>query len=293
MRCFLSAFLVVPCLVVTLCIPAISGVTSKVTREVIEETLVKAAQRSGRQIGGQTVTKTTSETLERLTKTYGNDVLKVISDGGIELVENVPKYGDDIIDIALKASPNARRTFARDLPELLPLTRRVGVDAVELEAKSPGLAAKVFTTFGDDGGRIIAKNVPAEDVPRLLSYAEKADSPTTRELLLDSYKKEGKSLFERVPAKLVLASGLSASMLLGTYEITNPARALGKAIESNKDIAGQATLIFFACGTIIILALLLCLLWRFGLMPWHRKTTPQVKKGKNQEIKSPNRSPHL
>lgn len=275
-----AIFVLVLSLIVTLSSTAISGVGSKVTREAIEETLEYAARISGREIGEQAARKSANETLERLAKIYGDDVLKVVRDGGLELVESVPRYGDDVIDIALKASPAARRAFARDLPNLFPIARRVGVDVIELEARTPGLAVKVFTTFGDEGGRIIAKNVPIEDVPRLLSYAEKADTSATRDLLLEVYREEGKSLFERIPAKLVLATGLSASMLLGTHEIAAPVRALGKAVESNEDLAGQAVRHFFAWGAIILLAVIFCLLWRFGLMPWHRKTTPRAIKDK-------------
>lgn len=279
-----SICVIISGVVISFSVPAFSQVPAKVTRELIEETLEHAARSSERELGEQAVRKSLSETVERLTKTYGDDVLMVVRDGGLELVESVPKYGDDVIEIALKASPAARRAFARDMPELLPLARRVGADVLELEARTPGLAKQVFATFGDDAGRLIAREVPTEDVPRLLSYADKADSPETRELLLESYKKEGKTLFERVPVNLVLASGLTASMLYGTHELTDPARALGRAIRDNQDIATQSARSFFTWIGILSLAVGVCLLWRFGLMPWHRRkpNVPADNSGKCQ-----------
>ncbi len=282
------------CILANAWIPATAGVTSKVTREVIEETLEQAARRSGREMSEQTTKKAATETLERLTKTYGDDVLKVVREDGIELIEAVPKHGDDVIDIALKASPAARRALARNLPDLLPLARRVGTEGLELEAKTPGLAAKVFATFGDDAGRVVAKNVPAEDVPRLLSYAEKADSPATQDLLLQSYQKEGSSLFERIPAKIVLASGLTASMLYGSHRLTEPAKALGDAIRGNDDVAGTAVRHFIAWGAVCVFALATVLLWRFRLMPWHSKKKPAVEsKGETKTEISEQESGHV
>lgn len=273
------------------CIQATAGLPSKVTREVIEETLEQAARRSGREISEQTAKKATTETLEHLTKTYGDDVLTVVRDGGIELIEAVPKHSDDVIEIALKATPAGRRALARNLPDILPLARRVGAEVLELEARTPGLAAKVFATFGDDAGRLVAKNVPTEDLPRLLSYAEKADTPATRDLLVQSYQKEGRSLFERIPPKLVLAGGLTASMLYGTHRLTEPADAMGDAIRNNGDVATTAVRHFFGWGAVCVLALATVLLWRFRLMPWQAKKKPTAERRKETKTGTSEQSP--
>jgi hypothetical protein len=264
-----SPILLTVLLVLTL--PAFGVVAGKVTRQIIEETVERAAKRSGRELVEQATKKSANETLERLVKTYGDDVLRVVDDAGFELLESVPRYGDEMVEFAMKASPQARRAFAQNIPELLPLARRVGPDALELEAKSPGLSVQAFKVFGDDTGKVVAKSVPTEDVPRLLKYAEKADTPATKKMLLEAYEKEGKSLFERIPAKLVLATGLTASMLYGTHQATAPARAAAKAIADSPDVAKTAVSWFTAWGTVVVLIVIVLLLWRFGLMPWHRK----------------------
>lgn len=248
-------------------------IRSTIAREILERVLRDGAKRSGRDaiVGG--AKKSAVETLERLAARHGDEALKVVRDGGIELLEAVPKHGDDVFDLAIKASPAARRAFAREMPELLPIARRVGVDVIELEERVPGMAAKVFSTFGDDGGKLITEMVPTKDIPRLLSYADKADSRATRELLLERYQKEGPSLFDRVPPKFVLASGLTAAMLYGTHRVTEPLDAIGDGIRDNEQQLPRAIWAFFVCGSLVIGLIVFCVLWRVGLVPRRRSAS--------------------
>jgi hypothetical protein len=153
---------------------------------------------------------------------------------------------------------------------MLPLTKRVGVEALELEAKVPGQAARAFEIFGDDVCKSLAKSIPTEDLPRLLKYGEKADTAATKDLLLKTYAKEGPKLFERIPPHLVLAGGLSGSMLLGTHQAFATERAKADVLRDNpeivRDVMNRTTMVW---GGISFIAILL-LMWRFGLMPWHR-----------------------
>lgn len=222
---------------------------------VIAEAVERAAKTSGKELVGAKAQKAATESLERLVKTHGEDALKVVEHGGLEMLETISRFGDEAVELGMAASPNARRVLALNADELLPLARRVGVEAVELEAKAPGLSSRVFTTFGDDAGKTVATAVPAEDVPRLLKYAEKSDSPDTRELLLKCYQQEGKSLFERIPAKLVLASGLSAAMLKGAHDLTAPTRAIAQSIEDSPELAEKA--IFYAIVSAALVTLIL------------------------------------
>ncbi len=246
------------CAVFTVTTTPAFAIAGKVIAEVIE----RAAKTSGKEFVGAKTQKAATESLERLVKTHGEDVLKVVEHGGLEMLEAVPRFGDEIIDLGMKASPQARRVLALNAEELLPLARRVGVEAVELEAKVPGLSSRVFTAFGDDAGRAVANTVPAEDVPRLLKYAEKADGPDTRELLLKTYQREGKSIFERIPSRLVLASGLTAAMLKGTHDLTGPARAVTQSIRDNPEIAETAVRYSIASAAVVLLVLGAILLHR-------------------------------
>ncbi|MCX6599950.1 MAG: hypothetical protein NT025_00080 [bacterium] len=242
-----------------------ASVVSKVTQEALEATVESAAKKSGRALDSDLARRAAVEQVEGLTKTYGDDVLKLVEDGGLEFVEAVPKYGDEMVKFASKATPQARRVLALNPEELVPLSRRVGVEALELEAKVPGQASNVFRLFGDDGGKYVAKNVPTEDLPRLIKYGEMADSDATRRALLEAYEKEGKSLFERIPPKLVLAGGLTAAMLYGVHEASDIARENPGFLS---DIINHAT----SVGGIVLLVAIVLLFWRFGLMPWQRKS---------------------
>jgi len=151
-----------------------------------------------------------------------------------------------------------------------------------LETKAAGSSAKVLATFGTKGAGEIAEHAAAKDIPRLLIYAGKADSPATRELLLQMYKKEGGSLFRRIPPGDVLAYGLTAAALYGVHRGTAPMAATGKAIANHPDIAKDATeasvqYFWFLGGAVVIL-----LLWRHGQMPWHRE--PRVKAAQPSRI---------
>ena len=255
-----------------------ASLVSKVTQEVLEATVDAAAKKSGRTLEGTAARKVAVEQVEGLTKTYGDDVLKLVEDGGLEFVEAVPKYGDDMVKLATKASPQARRVLALNPEELVPLSRRVGVEAIELEAKAPGQAKHVFELFGDDGGRFVAKSVQTEDLPRLIKYGEMADSDATRRALLEAYEKEGKSLFERIPPKLVLAGGLSASMIYGTHRI---AESLDKVLSGRPELVSEVLNHGLTVAGAIVGLIALVLLWRFDLMPWQRKARPTTKPSSN------------
>jgi len=123
--------------------------------------------------------------------------------------------------------------------------------------------------------------IPASDLPRLTRYADAADSPATRELLMQAYGQEGPKLFERIPPSLVLAGGLSTSMILGTHRATEPAYQTGQRIQevpveeftvlANNTLQTTARLLV---GFICLMTVLL--FWRFGLFR-RRQSTPAIK----------------
>lgn len=250
--------------------PAVAGIVTKVSAQAIDLAVEQAAKVSGKKIAGTAAQTAATAEVKRLAATHGPDVLKVVEDSGLELLAAVPKHGDELMQVAMKASPQARRALALNVEQMLPLAKRVGLDALELEAKVPGQSTHVFQVFGDEAGKGLARSIPTEDLPRIIKYGEKADSEATRKLLIDKYAKEGPSLFQRIPPQLVLAGGLSAAMLLGTYEATAPERAKADVLRDNpeivKDVMNRSTAVWAG----VALTALMLLMWRFGLMPWHR-----------------------
>ena len=156
-----------------------------------------------------------------------------------------------------------------------------------LETKAAGSSAKVMATFGPTAAGEIAEHAAAADIPRLLIYAEKADTPATRELLLQMYKKEGGSIFRRIPPGDVLAYGLTAAALYGVHRGTAPMAATGKAItnhpEMAKDVAEASVRYFWMLGAAVVVLLL----WRHGQMPWHREPRLKVVPASHTVVTTP------
>lgn len=240
-----------------------------VATTLIRETFELAARRSQRELLERGAREASEQAIESAVKRYGPKAAGAIADGGLELLEAGARYGDDVIRVAMEASPAARRALALDAGNLVPLVREFGQEALEIEAKSPGLARNVFANFGPDNARRIATQVPAEDLPRLVTYANRADGPATRQLLLEAYQKEGPSLFERIPATLVLAGGVTASMIYGTHRLTSPIAAVAQQISENPHLAQSVIdwLGWLGGGSLLILSG--AVIWRY----WPRRSS--------------------
>ena len=174
-----------------------------------------AAKRSGRVIAGKAEREAAEATLEASIARYGRTAASAAGDGGLELLEATRVHGMEVMEFAAKVSPAARRVLALEAGRMLPLARVVGPEALELEAKAPGMAQRALDTFGIEGTRTVAAKVPAQDIPRLVMYGEKATTPQARKLLLAAYLEEGGALFSRLRPATILAQGLSEAMILG------------------------------------------------------------------------------
>ncbi len=255
---------------------AVIGPALKAGSKFLDDALEAAAKVSGKPLSPAARNLAVSQLRNAAVK-HGDEVLLAARKGGLELMEVAGKYGDDVWQFASKV-PAGARALAMRPRELLPLTRRIGTEVLQVEAKAPGLTVHVVKNFGDDGVSYFAKHVPADDATRLIGYAEKAESPAVRKALLQAYKKEGKSLFERIPPKLVLATGLTAAMLYGTHRVTEPAAALSDAIREQPDVAHTAVQQFTMWGAVGGVIVIVLLLWRFGMMPWHGKRAKGAEK---------------
>jgi hypothetical protein len=231
---------------------AIAGGTATIVREAVE----LASRRSGRKLAEQATRESAHTVVESAVRRYGPKAADAFADGGLELIEAGTRYGDDVVRLAVTSGPAARRALALDPGNLVPLVRELGPEALEIEAKSPGLARTVFVQFGPDGARRLATAVPAEDMPRLIAYADRADTPQTRKLLLEAYEKEGPGLFARIPPNLVLAGGVTTAMIYGTHRLTAPVAALGEQIHRDPLLARRTLdwLAILGGATIAIIA---------------------------------------
>jgi hypothetical protein len=241
---------------------------------VVREFVELLVGKSGATIGSATM-RASVETMSRLSAKYGDDVYKVVDDAGFGLLKATSKHGDEVIEIAMKTTPEAAEFLGRNADEMLPHIRRFGVEYLEIEAKSPGMAAKAFAIFGDDAGKTLAKTIPAEDLPRFLKYASSADSPKAREALLQAYKKGGRGFLEKLSPKQIMAAGLSIGMITvaasGGVAVMDVADGVSDTVRESKDVASTFIRWFWATIGSVILFIVAMLLWRFHLMPWHWK----------------------
>ena len=186
-------FIVVLCIAAVLNgAPATGNAPVRIGREIAEHALQKSAKREVR----NTVYQWDAATLRPLVKRFGTETLTEVGD---DLVIAALEHGDDVISLAARVSPKARRVFAQRVPELLPIARRLGPEILELEAKSPGIARQIHLCFGDQATRQIARTVPAEDLPRLLKYGQSADAPATKSCCLKNTQPKGPICFAASP----------------------------------------------------------------------------------------------
>lgn len=249
------------------CLQVHAGLPDKVAAEVLERVVEAAARTSGKPVIPLAAKKAAAKEVEALAAKHGPAVLQVVQDGGLELLEGAAKYGDEVMQMAGTATSPGRRALALDTATMLPLARKYGVEALEAEAKAPGQATRLFEVFGADEGRRLATEVGSSDLPRLIRYAEKSDDAVTRRMLVDAYRKEGSGLFARIPPRVILDTGLTAAMLVGTHRMTAPFIAIAEVLRAHPVLAATVALL-----TSIFLGAML--LWRFRLMRWHRSTSP-------------------
>jgi len=163
-------------------------------------------------------------TVPELAARHGGSVSRAVRDGGLEALSRDP---DALARVAAELTPRARRALLQNTDRLLPLALSRGPEAVELAVRHPGVHRKLMR-MGSSAGEL--SDVPSTDLPRLLRYLDAADSPATREALLNAYAREGPRLFERIPPRLVLAGGLSTALVLGTHRATAPFHGAGEVL---------------------------------------------------------------
>lgn len=216
MKNLLKMGMVAATLVLMIQTVGLANAVTKVSSEVIEQAF---------KISGKAVTpaaKAAAEkALEKAVAQYGDDVLRSVRLGGLEALEQGTKHGDDFWRLCATV-PDGVRSLALHADELMPLARRIGPDVLHLEAKAPGLATKVVSNFGDDAVPLLSK-APADDISRMIGYAQKAESAEAQKLLFQSYKssKNGSKFLDSLDWKKIMAGGLSVSMIMAAYKVSD------------------------------------------------------------------------
>lgn len=210
------------------------------------------------------LTKVLGEVAERVMK-------KSAKEGGEKaLKEGVESTADTVVTKTIAhGSPLPHPLPGSMIPESV-FVKRGPLTFAEFQIRNPELATSAVRRYGDDVAQKLVREVPVEELPRLMRYMDAADSPQTRELLLGEYHKQGPSIFQRLPPAVLLAGGLSASMIYGTHRVTEPFHAFAEKIResSSDDALGSAEWLLGRAmtGSFILVGLLI-----FGLLGLHLK----------------------
>lgn len=188
--------------------------------KIIQETIEAAAKISGKSLSRASRTAAVA-TLKKIVSKYGDDVLKVVKNGGLEALQVGKKYGDDFWRLTRGANPSAIRSLVLHADDLMPVAKRLGKDFLILEGKVPGLGAKVVAEFGDDAAIMLAKNASPDDISKILGYAGRADSPATKKVLIETYKKGGGKFLKHLDWKHIASAGLSTAAIVSAYKLSN------------------------------------------------------------------------
>lgn len=189
------------------CLPVAAALPAP-AREALETAFRKACATSGRDAGQVASRKAFEDGISRAFRAHGDEALRASADGGLELIEASIKHGDDLMRFAVNASPAARRVLALKADVLIPLVRTCGPEIIEIEARVPGLAVKAANLWDAETLKTIAAVVPAEDLPRLIRFAELSKTPGSRKMLFRRYAKEGSGVLDRFPYKRIMAGGV-------------------------------------------------------------------------------------
>ena len=218
----------------------------RVLRAVGREALDQAARQAAEKAAAQAIRHLGIEAAETL-----------VQKGGLPLLEAATRHGDEVWDLVRRVPEAAAQVGARP-QQALALARRHGDDALRLEARLPGMAETVVEKFGRQRLPVLNR-ASAGDVQRLLGYADKADTPATREALWEAWMKQGSRLLDALDKHkgLILTGGLTLALVQTPGHI--PKEALGEAAKTVA--SGMSTAVVLASG-ILALALAVVLLRR-------------------------------
>lgn len=253
------------------------------SKRMVTNAVEAALRQGGRQSVEPAARRAAMAAGEQVARRHGAGGLRLLADGGMDAVQVMARYGDDAVRLSNNLSPAARRVMVSHADSLIPIGRRLGAEAVERAAKSPHTAAQLLRTHGDDLGMRVLRQTPPGDLPRVLRYLDAADSPATREAFLRAYRREGASIFQRIPPGLVVATGLSTAMVVGTVRATQPMMEVAGKISELAPEEVMAQVMDFvktahSHNLILFGAILLFLIWRPGRRRKEKPTpAPEVK----------------
>ena len=252
--------------------------SASVPTKVVQEALEQAAKLSGKFLSP--AAKEAAElALKKAITQHGDDVLRTVRLGGLEALEQGAKYGDEFWQLCAQA-PNGARSLALHADDLKPLAKRVGPVVIQIEAKAPGMALHA-SKFGDDALHTLGK-APANDIPRLVGFAEKADSKKTQKLLFNCYNKsQNKAAFlQALNWKNIMATGLSAAAVFAAWNASDGIHDAINTVAEKSPESVPALFCYLFYAILSVGGIFLLYLLRYPIQQLARHTGNRIRRRK-------------
>lgn len=276
----------------------------------LAEMCLKVSGRSTSKASVEAASKTLAETAAK----YGDDVARAATKGGIEVAEQALRHGDDFVNVLRRASsPAAIRLAATHTDDVLRFVPRYGDDVLRVGAKAQGQIGPLVRTL--EAKKLPVKDslkmldaLNAEELPRVVGALERANSPRTAQLFLDTAKAGGSKFLDKLfgagGGTVIMTTGLSVAAITAAVRLTGENKELiesqtkwaqsvladPNATQEEKEVAQEVLLQTGATSESIVVKTmkaplliiasavgLLIILWgMFRFLPRKRKDAPQA-----------------
>lgn len=193
---------------------------------IIKDVVETVAKQEGKVLNATAQTRL-EKSLTSLEAKFGKGIVDAVGYGGLNIIEQSAKYGDEVLEFCSKY-PKASKSIIANKEEFIALSKRVGTDFLLLESRASGLAKIIIEEFGEDSLKYLSAR-DADEVAKLL-YCAKQTAKSDKKFLFDSYiaVKDKNKFIEVLSAKRILASGIGVATITFAYKIGNGVEVLAK-----------------------------------------------------------------
>ena len=208
-----------------------------VAKSVFREVLESVIRKEGKSAMSHTGLEAMENTMIRYSSIHGPEAItRLTTTGGTNFLRGLEKYKGEFIDLSMKLSDDGVRVLSRKCDHLMPLAKKFGPEIVELEAKAPGVHSLVIKHYGPESLELFARKIPSSDITHLLQLAERAKDKTAKDMIVKTYVREGRSFFEKIPPKLVIAVGVGGGLVFIAKGVGDGAKAVGEGVKDGIEI---------------------------------------------------------
>lgn len=235
-------FLKLSCVTTILALGILNGqiFANPVANSVLREALEAVIRNEGRSAMSRTGMEALEKTMIKYAPMHGPEAIaKLTTTGGTNFLRGLERFKGEFLDVAVKLSDDGVKVLSRKCDQMMPLARKFGPEIIELEAKAPGTHSSIIKNYGPESIEVFARKIPGPDIARLLQVGERAKDKTTRDLILTTYGKEGRSFLEKIPPRLVIAIGAGGGLVYIGKGIGDGVSKAGSGVEKGISEIGK------------------------------------------------------